>query len=172
MVGITIVLEAMRCVWVISATKLRDNSERALDSPKMVLRRNRSECDEWISLLLFFIFDRSIPSPSNKGQKDAEHVHWGNYKVKDEYRQYHSQDLLHICYIFQKSVMALGITLHEIYLPATFMANGPDFLLAVKLTTFSPNAIIPFTHRASIFLESIRVAPNLRTRSSSPLAHP
>jgi hypothetical protein len=57
-------------------------------------------------------------------------------------------------------------------LPATEMDNGPDFLFAVKLTTFNPNAIAPFTNRASIRPLLILVAPYLVTPFNSPLAQP
>jgi len=51
---------------------------------------------------------------------------------------------------------------------ATVMVTAPLFPLAVKLTTFRPNAIMPFMPNTANFCESIFVAEYTLTLSSSP----
>jgi len=55
---------------------------------------------------------------------------------------------------------------------ATVIVNGPLFLLAVKLTTLRPNAMIPLMSSAKARFDVISSAPNRRTRSSSPVYQP
>lgn len=114
-----------------------------------------------------------LTSTADERQRDSKQVHRVQLNVEDQHGQYDRQDLLDVGW----SEARLSITeRHQSrvlrYSPATVIVNADVFLLAVKLTTFRPNAIAPFIASAIALCRVISVALYSRTRSSSPDVHP
>ena len=134
------------------------------------------QCFWKAAALLLIVFDMRIPCASEKSEYNTKSVDRCNSEVEEDNRKQNCQDLLDIR--FKKDLNQPDFVVpyrreksfrKGCNLPATVMLSGPTFLFAVKLTTLSTNASMPFAARASPRVGVISRAENWRTRSNSPV---